>query len=194
MGLILTVPVEESVRGDILHLSHTSFRFCCHFASINASSTIELCSREHTIALFGTTNATIICNDSPSVLTTRKKEQNAPRFDCWMTAGVKNIRIFNQIMGEVCTSSTSKAAFPVAISISNEAYMEFMARELPTMSTSGKMFPEAGNLKYDVCRLSTAVSNFGFNSMFFLLVTLFLDLYLLISLSSTAAHKSRPEI
>jgi len=75
MGLILTVPVEESVRGDILHLSHTSFRF----------STIELCNREHTIALFGTTNVTIICNDGPSVLTTRKKEQNTPKFDCWIS-------------------------------------------------------------------------------------------------------------
>ena len=82
IGFDLTMPVEESVRGNILHLSHTSFRFRCHYASINASSTIELCSREHTIALFGTTNATIICHDGPSVVTTRKKEQNAPKFDC----------------------------------------------------------------------------------------------------------------
>jgi len=111
-----------------------------------------------------------------------------------MTAGVKNIRIFNHTMGEVCTSSTSKAAIQMAISASNEAYIEFMARELPTMSTSGKLFPGAANLKYDVCRLSTALSNFGFNSKFFLLVALFLDLYLLISLSLIAAHKSRTEM
>jgi len=72
--------------------------------------------------------------------------------------------------------------------------MEFVARELPSMSTSGKLFPGAGNLKYDVCRLSTALSNFGFNSMFFSLVALFLDLHLLISLSSTSVLEGRPEI
>mmetsp|Transcript_31831 Transcript_31831/g.46522 ORF Transcript_31831/g.46522 Transcript_31831/m.46522 type:complete len:504 (-) Transcript_31831:103-1614(-) len=208
IALIMTVPVEESARGDILALSHNSFRFRCHFASLNTSSTIELCSREHTMALFGTTNATIICKDGPGLLMTRIKvlarsdltrlEDNilANAFHCNMWWHLNSQKL-NPNLTSACSSSLAKTDFQVANSITNEAYMEFMAGELPTRDTTGMWFGAGWNAElpfYHGCRPSAGLSSAGFRSMFFLLVALFLDLYLIGSLSFSAAHRNESEM
>ena len=78
IGVVVTMPDEESLRGDILHLSLSSPHFWCHFRNLNNESAIEFCNPEYTTYHFGTTDAAIICGKDGATQLKKAQEKNHP--------------------------------------------------------------------------------------------------------------------
>jgi len=150
LSLILTVPVEETVRGDILSLSLSSPHFRCRFAPSNATA-IEICSPNFTIAVFGTTNRTIICKDGPSL------SKNLTTFDLfycvsgnfgnlvrtpgnfnWLKRAPTGGNPFVPQHKEGCSSITFKEAYLVAKNVQDDDYIEYMMEESTASDTGGR--------------------------------------------------------
>ena len=203
IGLVMSIPVEESARGDILSLSLSSPHFRCHFASVLNTTTIEMCSPNFTMAVFGSTKASVICNrDYESV---QRIPEN--KFRCLYNPSTAIRRRIPEILGSWrptnlsmitdngfgCSSSTFQDAFRVARNISNDDYLEY-AIKMMTASSDPATGVALRHYNLGDCQPSAMVSLIGFLSMFSLALALFLDLYLLISLSLTAAHKNKQEM
>lgn len=218
LGLILTVPVEETVSGDILSLSLSSPHFRCHFAPANATS-IEICSPNYTIALFGTTNRTIICNDGPKIAKNYTavsggwtiSQTNIDMFYCtapnfasiirtpgantWLDRGPTGGNFLLPEHTEGCSSSTFKEAYRVAKTISDDDYMEYMMEETTASDSVGNWFGKDFEVnKFWWCRPSSLMASDGFKAILMMMLALFFDLYLLISLTFTSASTNPSEM
>jgi len=195
LSLIMTVPIEESVLGDILSLSLSSPHFRCHF--VGDANTIEICSESFTIALFGTTNATIICNDvGPSM--TRRNNGYHP-FYCatdipraiggggtsWARPSTTSSSSANATK-DGCASRSFKEAYQVATNISDSSYLEYLMQEIPASNIdSQSWFGWPG--KFSNCQPSARLNSLGLKALLFLMLSLFWDLYLLVSLTFSSA-------
>jgi len=211
LSLILTVPFEESARGDILSLSQTSAHFRCHFAPSN-TTTIEFCSPNFTIALFGTTDRTIICN------ATNYKVENGyggGGFYCstgWILGSfLRKPSVSSRLLSgrstgfqgldweEGCSSSTFKEAYLVSKTITQEDYMEYMMEETSASDDMALWFGrfdyrDNGTDKFSVCMPSRLMTSAGFHATLYLMLALFFDLYLLTSLTFTSASTNPVEM
>ena len=200
MTTMVSVPIEESVRGDILALSLSSAHFRCHFALPNAD-TIEICNPSFTVALFGTTNAADLCRDGPSMKPISGSPGYWSQFKC---AGdiPRSIRgddltFWGQktkAYGPGCSSSSFKEAYRVAENVTENAYLAYLIQELPATDQDGwsSWFGWPGT--FNTCRPSGRLATLAFKSLLFLMFALFWDLYLLVSLTFSSASKRPTEM
>jgi len=188
----------ESARGDILSLSLSSPHFRCHFASLATTSTLEICSANYTISLFGTTNATVICNDGPRLLEEKKRSYKfhefKPVFICAadIPRQIRGHDISFSFISTVdggCSSSSFKEGYRVANAITENDYLEYLMQEVPS-STSWFGWPG----KFKTCQPSGRLASIGFKALLFLTFSLFWDMYLLVSLTFTSSSRNPAEM
>ena len=202
LSLMMTVPVEESVRGDIFSLSLSSPHFRCHF--VGDANTIEICSESLTIALFGTTNATLICNDVGASMTRTNNgyhpfycATDIPRAirgggSSWARPSTTSSSSKNTTK-DGCASRSFKEAYQVAANISDGSYLEYLMQEIPASKVgSQSWFGWPG--KFSNCQPSARLNSLGLKALLFLMLSLFWDLYVLVSLTFSSASVSSAQM
>jgi len=100
---------------------------------------------------------------------------------------------------EGCSSNTFKEAYKVARTIEHEDYVEYMMGEISASDDIGLMFGRGdyrdnGTDKFSTCKPSHLMITSGFHAILFLMLALFFDLYLLVSLTFTSASKNSSEM
>eukprot|EP00277_Geminigera_cryophila_P038425 CAMPEP_0173089690 /NCGR_PEP_ID=MMETSP1102-20130122/26187_1 /TAXON_ID=49646 /ORGANISM="Geminigera sp., Strain Caron Lab Isolate" /LENGTH=416 /DNA_ID=CAMNT_0013973847 /DNA_START=275 /DNA_END=1525 /DNA_ORIENTATION=+ len=199
----MTVPVEESVRGDILSLSLSSPHFRCHFASLTPTSTLEFCSTNYTMSVFGTTDANVICKDGYRLLAEKRKSYAfydfKPTFLCAadivrQVGGGGTSFNFVKTAGGGCSSSSMTEAYRVANNISQSAYLEYMIGQVPTATSKLSSKVDGLKTKFATCQPSGRLASLGFTAVMLLMFSLFWDLYLLLSLTFTSGSVNQAEM
>mmetsp|Transcript_28728 Transcript_28728/g.42216 ORF Transcript_28728/g.42216 Transcript_28728/m.42216 type:complete len:494 (-) Transcript_28728:363-1844(-) len=203
IGLLMTIPAEEMTLGDIRSLSLSSPHFRCHFANKTTTNSIEICSPNFTKSLFGTTNATVLCKDGPSLDFGVKwgKGQMYTYHPFWCAGDIARLIGGNtlpstsfHLLGNWtsgCSASSLTEAYRVAKDISADDFLEY---EMEGMKASDafsywSIFRQTGN-----CKPSDRLTTHGFKAVFFLMLSLFWDLYLLISVTFTGASTNSTQM
>jgi len=200
IALMMSVPVEESIKGDILSLSLSSPHFRCHVRSLNNHSTIndtiEICSPKFTKSLFQTTNATVICNNGNSLQPVGKNRYSL--FYCAVDVprairGNSTDFTGRKTKGSGCSPASFKEAYRVANTVSEEDYLEYLMQEITASDgDAAQWFGYPG--KFSTCRPSAKLASLGFKALLYFMFALFWDLFLLVSLTFTSASTNPSEM